>query len=42
MPDGNPNDWVIVRIYYPLPNSLEVLVTDNTVTDKIIKPFPAI
>lgn len=42
MPDGNPLDWVIVRIYYPLPNSLEVLVTDNTVTDKIIKPFPAV
>lgn len=42
MPDGNPLDWVIVRIYYPLPNSLEVLVTDKTVTDKIIKPFPAV
>jgi hypothetical protein len=42
MPDGNPADWVIVRIYYPLPNSLEVLVTDNSVSDKIIKPYPAV
>lgn len=22
MPNGNSNDWVIIRIYYPLPNSL--------------------
>lgn len=42
MPDGNPLDWVIVRIYYPLPNSLEVLVTDKTSTDKVVKPFIAV
>jgi hypothetical protein len=21
-PSGNPNDWAIIRIHYPLPNSI--------------------
>lgn len=42
MPNGNPNDWVIIRIYYPLPNSLEILVTDNAGTNRIIKPYPSV
>ena len=40
LPSGNPTDWVIVRIYYPLPNSLEVLVTDSTRNNAVVKPFP--
>lgn len=39
LPTGNASDWVIIRIYYPLPNSLEVLVKNTTGTDIIVKPF---
>jgi hypothetical protein len=42
MPTGNATDWVIIRIYYPLPNSLDVLVTNSSGTDQIIKPYPII
>lgn len=39
-PSGNASDWVIIRIYYPLPNSIEVLVKNNTDSDILVKPFP--
>jgi len=39
LPTGNDSDWIIVRIYYPLPNALEVLVKNTTGTDIIVKPF---
>ncbi len=39
-PTGNPNDWAIIRIYYPLPNSIEVLVKNTTGKDIVVKPFP--
>jgi len=39
LPTGNDSDWVIIRIYYPLPNALEVLVKNTTGTDIIVKPF---
>lgn len=39
LPTGNASDWVIIRIYYPLPNSLEVLVKNSTGSDIIVKPF---
>lgn len=40
LPDGNPDDWVIIRVYFPIPNSIQVLVKDNTRKDAVIKPFP--
>lgn len=40
LPTGNPNDWAIIRIYYPLPNSIEVLVKNTTGQDIIVKPYP--
>lgn len=39
-PTGNPADWAIIRIYYPLPNSIEVLVKNTTGTDILVKPYP--
>jgi len=40
MPSGNANDWAVIRIYYPLPNSLEVRVKNSTGSDILVKPFP--
>ena len=40
LPTGNSDDWVVIRIFYPLPNSIEVLVKNTTGTDIVIKPFP--
>ena len=40
LPTGNSNDWSIIRIYYPLPNSIEVMVKNTTGTDILVKPFP--
>jgi hypothetical protein len=40
LPTGNSQDWAIIRIYYPLPNSIEILVKNTTGTDIIVKPFP--
>lgn len=39
-PSGNPNDWVIIRIYYPLPNSIEVMKKDASGSDQLVKPYP--
>jgi hypothetical protein len=39
-PTGNPEDWVIIRVYYPIPNSIEVLVKNTTGKDILVKPFP--
>jgi hypothetical protein len=30
-PQGNNSDWVIVRLYYPLPNSIRVQNSTGTV-----------
>lgn len=40
LPGGNPADWAIIRIYYPLPNSIEVLVKNSTGQDILVKPYP--
>ena len=41
LPAGKDTDWVIMRIYYPLPNSIEVLIKDDIGgKDQIVKPFP--
>lgn len=40
LPSGNPSDWTIIRISYPLPNSLEIRVKNNTGVDILVKPFP--
>lgn len=40
LPTGNAADWAIIRIYYPLPNSIEVLVKNSTGRDIIVKPYP--
>lgn len=34
-PEGNDSDWIIVKLYYPKPNSIRVM--DKT---SIIKPIP--
>lgn len=39
LPSGNNQDWVIVRIVYPLPNSLQIRVKNSTGTDILVKPF---
>ena len=39
LPSGNETDWVIIRIYYPLPNSIEVRVKDEAGKDQLIRPF---
>lgn len=39
LPSGNPTDWSIIRISYPLPNSLEVRVKNSSGTDILVKPF---
>jgi hypothetical protein len=35
IPGGNASDWVMMKMYYPLPNSISV-----TVNGKIISPIP--
>lgn len=40
LPDGNEQDWAIIRIYYPIPNSVEVLVTNSTGKNILVKPYP--
>ena len=42
MPNGNSADWVIVRILYPIPNSLDVLVSNSSATDLLVKPYPLV
>lgn len=39
LPDGNASDWAIFRIYFPIPNSIEVLVKNSTSSDLQVKPF---
>ena len=34
LPTGNADDWVIIRIYYPIPNSIEVRANN-----RVIKPY---
>jgi hypothetical protein len=34
LPNGNPSDWIIVKLYYPKPNSIRV-----EVGGKVIKPI---
>lgn len=40
LPTGLDSDWAIIKIYYPLPNSIEVRVKNTTGTDILVKPFP--
>lgn len=34
LPSGNSSDWVVIKMYYPMPNSISVSVKGN-----IIKPI---
>ena len=40
--DGNPNDWLIIRIPYPVPNSIEVYTLSgvNRADKNLKKPLP--
>jgi len=40
LPTGKSSDWAIIRIYYPIPNSIEVLVKNTTGSDILVKPYP--
>ena len=40
LPSGNETDWVILRIYYPLPNSIEVRIKTDAGKDQLVRPFP--
>ena len=40
LPTGNQNDWAIIRIYYPIPNAIEILVKNSTGRDILVKPYP--
>lgn len=31
VPGGNSSDWIVVRVYYPFPNMVEVQVGGNVV-----------
>jgi hypothetical protein len=31
LPNGNSSDWVIIKMYYPMPNSISVSVKGNTI-----------
>jgi hypothetical protein len=42
LPTGNPNDWVIIRIYFPVPNVVIVRATNTTGKDIIVPPFQEI
>ena len=35
LPDGDSSDWAIFKIYYPLPNVIEVLANGQ-----VVKPNP--
>jgi hypothetical protein len=30
LPSGNPNDWVVIRIYFPISNAVLVRATTST------------
>ena len=38
-PGGNPSDWVILRIYYPIPNSIQVSRKNPDGSWTVVKPF---
>ena len=40
LPNGNSNDWIILRVFFPVPNSIQILIKNTTHNDAIIKPFP--
>lgn len=42
MPTGNASDWVIVRIYYPIPNIIMVRVTNTSGSNIVVNSFPSI
>ncbi len=39
LPSGNPNDWVVIRIYFPIPNAILVRATNTSITDSYIPSF---
>ena len=39
LPDGRASDWGIFRIYYPRPNSVQVLVKNSTGRNIVVSPF---
>lgn len=42
LPSGNPNDWAIVRIYYPVPNVVLVKITNSSMTNQPVANFPSV
>jgi hypothetical protein len=42
LPSGNPNDWVVIRIYFPVPNAVLVRVTNTTMNNQFVNSFKKI
>ncbi len=42
LPSGNPNDWAIIRIYYPVPNVVIVKVTNDSMKNTLVPNFPSV
>lgn len=42
LPSGNPNDWVIIKIYFPVPNVVLVKVTDDSGKNIAVPSFPSV
>jgi hypothetical protein len=41
-PSGNPNDWVVIRINFHLPNAILVRVTNTTMNNQFVDGFKKI
>jgi hypothetical protein len=39
LPTGNPNDWVIIKIYFPVPNVVIVRVKNTTKANILVPGF---
>ena len=39
LPNGNPNDWVVIRIYFPVPNAVLIRVTNTTMNNQFVTGF---
>lgn len=42
LPTGNASDWVVIRIYYPVPNVVTVKVTNTTRANILVPGFQKI
>ena len=39
LPTGNPNDWLAIRIYFPVPNAVLIRVTNTTMNNQFVTGF---